>query len=122
MVVALNSSSDNEPVALQWQISYPSPQIGIDGGQISAEVAAKSAGKTVTCAGKPQGAGVYTYGCIVVGGARQMRSGPIALFPLRVRDTARTGTVTMILTGAIGVYADGHSLRLADSTVTVQIQ
>ena len=120
MIVALNPASNDQPVALQWQMSYPSPQIGIDSGQFAAAV--KSAGKTVTCAGKPEGAAVYAYTCIVAGGTTPIESGAIAQFPLQVRDTARTGTVTLNLTGAIAVYADGHSTRLPDSTATLQIQ
>ena len=122
LVVLLNSSMDNEPLALQWQISYPSPQIGIDNRQIAADNAAKSVGKKVTCAGKPEGASAYTYTCIAAGGTKPMHSGPIARFPLRVRETARTGMVTITLTGAMSVRAGGLSTKLADSTATLQIR
>jgi hypothetical protein len=122
LVVVLNSSMDNEPLALQWQISYPSPQIGIDSRQIAADSAAKSVGKKVTCAGKPEGASAYTYTCIVAGGTKPMHSGPIARFPLRVRDSARTGMVTITLTGAISVRTAGLSAHLADSAATLQIR
>jgi hypothetical protein len=122
IVVSLNSSTDNEPVALQWQLSYPSPQIGIDNSQITADEAARSADKTVSCAGKPEGPGTYRYTCIVVGGTKRMHSGAVALIPLRVRDTARTGMVTVVLTDAISVDSDTQATHLADTLTRLEIR
>ena len=122
ILVALNSSTDNEPVALQWQFSYPSPQIGIDNRQITADEAVKSADKTVSCAGKPEGPGTYKYTCIVVGGTKRMHNGAVALIPLQVRNTARMGTVTVVLTDAISVDSAGRSTHLADTTTSLEIR
>jgi len=120
--VSLNSPTDNEPVALQWQLSYPSPQIGIDSSQITADEAAKSADKTVSCAGQPEGPGIYRYTCIVAGGTKRMHSGAVALIPLRVRNTARMGTVTVVLTDAVSVDSDTRATHLADAMISLEIR
>jgi hypothetical protein len=122
IVVSLNSSTDNEPVALQWQLSYPSPQIGIDNSEITADEAAKSADKTVGCEGKPEGPGTYRYTCIVSGGTKRMHSGAVALIPLRVRNWARMGTVTVVLTDAISVDSDTRARHLADTMTSLEIR
>jgi hypothetical protein len=122
IVISLDSSTLNEPITLQWQMSYPSPEIGIDDDQITLDPAAESSGKSVTCSGKAVGPGTYIYSCTIAGGSKPIPGGRIALIPLQVRHTARTGTATIALTNIGTVSGGGQTAPLPDVETSLDIR
>ena len=102
MTVTLTFMPGKEPVALQWEVSYPSPQLGIEDGDMAIGAAAKKAGKALTCQGRPQDAGTYVYRCVLVGGPERLSNGSVAVVSFRVRATARPGPTTVRLSNVLG--------------------
>jgi hypothetical protein len=122
MVVSLQSAERDTVVALQWQLSYPSPQAGIDSQEMKAGEAALRAGKTLKCAGTADGPGAYDYACLVAGGAKPISGNPISAIPVHIRSTARPGTIKIVLTGAKAVDANGGLIELTGSEATLTIE
>ena len=122
MTVTLTSPAGKEPVGLQWEVSYSSPQLGIEGREMTIGAAAKRVGKELTCHGWPQGAGTYVYRCILVVGSERFSNGPVAVLSFHVRATARPGPSTVRLSNALGASADGNPITINSSQADVMIR
>ena len=122
IVISLDSAALHEPITVQWQMSYPSPQIGIDDSQISLDDRLESSGKSLSCNGKPVGPGTYVYSCTVAGGSKPIAAGRLALIPLQVRLGARTGSATIAFTNISTVSADGQMRTLPDAHTSLTIR
>jgi hypothetical protein len=122
MTLTLTSTAGQEPVALQWEISYPSPQLGTEDGAIAIGAAAKRAGKALTCQGRPRDAGTYVYRCVLVGGPEHLSNGSVAVLSFRVRATARPGPSTVLLKNVLGVSAAGEPITIDSSQADVMIR
>jgi hypothetical protein len=122
VVISLNASLGKEPLALQWELSYASPQLGLESEDLVIGSAAKSAGKSLICTGRPEGAGTYIYRCILQGGAQGILTGPVALIAFHVRTTARLGPTSVRLDNALGVRRDGTGVSIQQNQAEVIIR
>jgi len=122
MTMTFKAPSGAEPTALQWEISYPSPQLGLEETDVAIGSAAKAAGKTLTCHGRPLDAGKYIYRCILAGGSQRVPSGPVAVFSFRVRASAQPGRATVQLSNTMGVSSDGKQTAVDSSQADILIQ
>jgi hypothetical protein len=122
ITLTLTSTPGKEPVSLQWEISYSSPQLGIQDGDLVIGAAAKNAGKALTCRGRPQDAGTYVYRCVLVGGPERLSNGSVAVLSFRVRATARPGPTTVRLSNVVGVSAEGKPITIDSSQADVVIR
>jgi len=122
MTVTLTSPAGKEPVGLQWEVSYSSPQLGIESREMTIGAPPKRVGKELTCHGWPQGAGTYVYRCLLVGGSERLSNGPVAVLSFRVRATARLGPTTVRLGNALGVSAEGNPINIDSSQADVMIR
>ncbi|MBZ5618896.1 MAG: AMIN domain-containing protein [Acidobacteriia bacterium] len=111
-----------EPVALQWEISYPSPQLGLEEGDLVIGSAASSVGKSLACAGRVESAGVYVYRCVLAGGQKRVSNGPVALVNFRVRPQAQPGPATVRLSNAVGVSIDLSTVKIPPVEADVVIR
>jgi len=109
-------------VALEWELSYPSPQLGLEDKDIAAGSTAHTAGKALTCKGRSQDAGTYVYKCILAGGSKPLANGPAAIFFFRVRNKTRKGAATVRLSNTLGVSPEGNSIRIDPSQADVTIR
>jgi hypothetical protein len=121
-VISLSAPSGKEPLALQWELFYASPQLGLESEDLVIGGAAKSVGKSLTCTGRPESAGTYVYRCILGGGAERILSGPVALITFRVRATARLGPTSVRLGNVLGVNEDGIGVSIRESQADVIIR
>jgi hypothetical protein len=122
MTLTLTSTAGKEPVGLQWEVSYSSPQLGIEGREMTIDAPAKRVGKELTCHGWPPGAGTYVYRCVLVGCSERLSNGPVAVLSFRVRATARPGRTTVRLSNALGASAEGKSITIDASQADVMIR
>jgi len=122
VVISLNAPPGKEPLALQWELSYASPQLGLESEDLVIGSAAKSAGKSLNCTGRPESAGTYVYRCILQGGAESILTGPVALVAFHVRATARLGPTSVRLDNALGVTRDGAGVSIPQNQAEVIIR
>jgi hypothetical protein len=118
----LDSPAGGEPQALQWELSYPSPMLGIEDGDLVAGGVASSAGKSLACAGRVESAGAYIYRCILAGGLKTVPNGTVAVINFRVRSYARSGPATVRISNALAVAADGKEVLLQPNEADVTIR
>src|SRR2546423_12874756 len=105
VVISSTFPAGSEPVALQWELSYPSPQLGLENGDLAAGSAAARAGKSLTCVGRAENAGTYVYRCILAGGGKEIPNGAAAVAAFRIRPQARPGPATVLISSALAVSA-----------------
>jgi hypothetical protein len=122
MMLSLSSPSGQEPAALQWELAYPSPQLGMGDDDMLISKPAKVAGKSLKCAGRPESAGIYIYQCILAGGEERIPNGPVALLSFQVRSYARQGPASVRLSKVLGVSADGKKIGMEPSQTEVTVQ
>jgi hypothetical protein len=120
--LALDSSAGQEPLALQWELSYPSPKLGLEDGDLVTGSAASSTGKSLSCAGRVESASEYVYRCILAGGLKPIPNGPVALINFRVRPNAKPGPATVRIRNAVAVSIDGKEAPIQPNEADVTIR
>src|SRR5579871_1057073 len=94
IVIALHSEKASGILGLQWDTTFPTRQVSVEGDGPVVSDAGKMAGKSLTCAGKaakePEH---YSYTCILIGGQKEIAAGPIAIFHFRISAKAQSGDV-----------------------------
>ena len=103
---------------LKWTLLFPAQLVDPEQGRPEAREAAKSAGKSLTCVQpKP-----YAYSCILTGGLTTLTTGRIAVFPLRVRADAHTGTTNLRITDVDAADTDLRTVKFGttDGSLTIR--
>lgn len=118
----LSSPVGEEPQALQWELSYPSPRLGIEEGDLATGSAGTSADKSLVCAGWVESADEYVYRCILAGGLKPVPNGAVATIQFHVRRQAEAGPATVRISNALAATKDGkeHRLQPCQANVTIQ--
>jgi len=118
----LRTPKGSEPVALQWELSYPSPQMASADKDWKLSANAQSAGKSLSCRGHAKDAGTYVYRCILAGGFSRLPEGAVAEIQFLPRAGAQPANATLHLSGVVGVAADGHTIpgKSADSNIPIR--
>jgi len=93
--------------AVRWETTFPAQLLEIAHPPETGQAASVS-GKSLTCA-QPK---AYVYVCIVAGGRKSIRSGPIAVFHFKVRADARRGTAIIRLDKVDAVTAKLEAVPL----------
>src|SRR5262249_12261069 len=109
----LESPPGKAPLALQWELAYPSPQIGAEEKDLVRGDAAGAAGKSLTCRGQAEDAGTYFYRCILAGGQNPIPNGPVAVVKCQARSRARTGVAAIRIRNAQAVSSDLKKVEIA---------
>jgi hypothetical protein len=118
----LDSPAGEEPQALQWEISYPSPKLGLEDGDLVAGDMAGQAGKSLVCSGRVESAAQYVYRCILAGGLKQIPNGAIAVINFRVRSRAEPGPATVRINHALAVGITGREVPIHSNEADVTIR
>jgi hypothetical protein len=118
----LDSPAGEEPVALQWELFYPSPKLGIEDGDLIVGSVAGSAGKSLVCAGRVESAAVYVYRCILAGGLKRIPNGAVAVINFRVRSHAQPGPATVRIANALAVAMDTKEVPIQPTEADVTIR
>jgi hypothetical protein len=122
LLLTLSSPEGKAPAALQWDIAYPSPKIGIGEKDVIAGGAAESSGKDLTCAGHPEGAGTYVYRCVLAGGVKPIRNGTLAIIKFQVRPTTLPGPVIVEIRNAQGASAEAAKVEIASTQAEITVR
>ncbi len=124
LLLTLESPEGKAPLALQWEFTFP-PNVVVDLADIAAGSAAESAQKALTCRAmertKDGGQG-SVYGCILAGGQKPIRNGPVAIVRYRVPPEIRQVAEKVRVGKAIGVTADLKSVELEGTQATITVK
>ena len=122
LLITLKSPAGKEPVALQWKLVVPAEVI-IATDDILAGSAAESAAKFITCAAADKNAQPGSgYACVLAGGQKPMRDGPMAVIRYKIRDRARAGMATVRMENVLGVSAGVKRIELENVEGTITIR
>ena len=119
--VSLQSTSGKEPSALQWEITLPLAKLAFQNEIAAAGQAAQAAGKSVSCAIKPNNGAVQTATCVVYGGQESIRDGVVAVTRLRIPGRAKAGAARITVNHGLAVYRDLRQITLNPVEVVVKI-
>jgi len=121
VVISLDSAKRPEILGVQWELTFSAQEMSMEGKGPTPGDAAKATGKSLTCTEKTAKE-VHSYTCILIGGQKQIESGPIAVFSFRVSSKAQPGTVPVRVRHTIAVTKDLRKLSLpnAEGIVTVK--
>jgi len=120
--VFLTSPAGSEPLALQWETTFPADQLTPLEGGASPGPVARAADKTVTCAVMPKAGGTAGIKCILIGGQQRIRNGVIVRLRFRVLPEAPGGSARVQVDQGIAVFKDLKQapLKMAEAVVKVR--
>jgi hypothetical protein len=120
---SLKSPAGREPSALQWERIVPTdPLTPLEEDILGS--AARTAGKTLSCAVKEKSAGSYTSVCLMYGGQERIRNGVVAILRLRLSPEAKPGTFRVRIVEPVAVLPDAKRIPMApvETVVTVRLK
>jgi hypothetical protein len=115
--ISLHSPPGRAPVALQWEVIFPSQLLDVEDGGPKIEGTARNSGKTVSCA--PHSANSYI--CILFGGENPTANGSIATICFKIRRGARSGTTVVRFQQVHAVDGDSQPFALKDAKGIVAV-
>jgi hypothetical protein len=122
VVISINLAKASSVLGLQWETTFSAKQMSIEGGGPTVSDAAKAAGKSLTCAGKaakePE---FHSYTCILIGGQKEINSGPIAIFNFHISPKAQSGASPVRVGHAEAVTKDLQKISLRDAEGVVMV-
>jgi len=108
---------------LKWDLVYPADRLTIDEAGIQAGPAARSAEKSIACAGgwkkSPQ---EYRYRCMMVGGQSLVPGGVVAELKLRAAPNAKSGNVRVRLENVEAVLSGPKLINLKPASTNITIK
>ena len=112
--IQLTSPDGQQPLALQWELSFPdSVQIESAGATISEP--SGNAGKSIRCAILPNRAGkTQTCRCLVAGGTNRVPNGGVAVLKYSAARPLRPGRYSLDLKKGLAVTSDLKKLAMKD--------
>jgi hypothetical protein len=117
--IELTSAAGQEPLALQWELSFPET-IQLDPVGASIGEPSGKAGKSIRCAilanrqGKTQ-----TCRCLVSGGTNRVPNGPVAILKYSAASPFRAGRYGLELKKGLAVTNDMKKLALKDARAEI---
>ena len=121
VVLFFDSAKRDNVLGVQWETTFSARQMSIEGSGPTASDAAKAAGKSLTCTEKTVKE-LRSYTCILIGGQKQIESGPIAVFNFNVSSKAQPGTAPVRFRHAMAVTKDLRKLSLQDTEGTITVK
>jgi hypothetical protein len=121
VVISFDSAKRSDILGVQWETTFPAQQMSIEGSGPTASDTVKAEGKSLTCAEKAAKE-LHSYTCILIGGQRQIESGPIAVFTFHISSKAKPGTAPVRVGHAMAVTKDLRKLSLPDVEGTVTVK
>ena len=123
LAISIRLTKDTSIMGLQWETTFPTEQMSVEGGGPVASEAARGAGKSLTCAGKevPK-SGLYSYTCILIGGQKEITSGPLAVVKFRVSPNARPGETTVRVGNVEAVTKKLQNLHIPDAAGVIKVK
>jgi hypothetical protein len=120
-VVSFDLPMGSDVLGLQWETTFSAQQMSIEGSGPEASDSAKAAGKVLRCAGKTAKE-LYSYTCILIGGQKQIESGPIAVFNFHISPKAQWGATPVRVGRAEAVTKDLRKIFLPDAEGKVTVK
>jgi hypothetical protein len=112
--IQLTSPDGQEPLALEWELSFPEPVQVESAGATIGEASGK-AGKSIRCAILPNRAGkTQTCRCLVSGGTNRVPNGAVAVLKYSAGRPLRPGRYGLELKKGLGITSDLKKLALKD--------
>jgi hypothetical protein len=120
VVVSIDLPKGSDILGLQWETTF-SQHLSIEGSGPEVSNAAKAAGKFLQCAGRAAQE-LHSYSCILIGGQKQIESGPIAVLNFHISPKAPSGATPVRVGHAEAVTKDLRKISLpyAEGIVTVK--
>jgi hypothetical protein len=116
--VSLESPPGKEPVALQWEMIFPSQLLDPQGDGPEIGGAEGKSDKSVACAlQKP-----YSYTCVLFGGQKPIANDLKIIFNFKIRSDARLGPTAIRIQKAEAATADFRRSALKDAEGTLTIR
>lgn len=122
-MIALHSEKASGILGLQWETTFPTRQISVEGGGPVVSDAGKIAGKSLTCAGKTaKEPANYSYTCILIGGQKEIAAGPIAIFNFRLSAKAQPGDLPVRIRHVEAVTKDLRKIAIPDAAGKITVK
>lgn len=115
--VSLQSQPGKEPVDLAWDLVVPTEVLELIGDGPETSHALKDSGRLVKCSVQKS----YLYTCKLVGDPEPIRSGPIATFDFKTRNSVPFRAATLRLENVEAAATGGRHVTLNDAEKTVAI-
>lgn len=119
--LSLEPASGQQLVGLQFEAVVPRP-LEMEGQGARILLAAKDAGKSLTCAVAGKSAETQLLRCLVVGGQKAIPAGPLAVLSLKIGEKAPPGTVRIRFEHALAVTRDLKQLPVEPLEAAVVIR
>jgi hypothetical protein len=110
VVISIVLPKEKDVLGIQWETAFPAQQMSVDDNRPEVSDAAKAAGKSLHCSNKKV-KDVQSYTCILIGGQKPLKNGPIAVFNVHVLPDAK-GNTTVRAGHAEAVTKDLRKLSL----------
>lgn len=121
VVVSIDLPKGSEALGLQWETTFSAQHLSIEGSGPEVSNAAKAAGKFLRCAGKTTEE-LHSYSCILIGGQKQIESGPIAVLNFHISPKAPPGATPVRAGHAEAVTKDLRKISLPDAEGIVTVK
>jgi len=120
--VSLTSPRGYEPVALQWETTYPGNQLTPVADGVWLGPVARKAGKVVKCAPKAKSSETSGAKCILIGGQQQIPNGVVAFLEFRVLPDAPKGPAHVQMDHGMAVFKNlAHaSFNVAEGVIKIR--
>jgi hypothetical protein len=108
MAISLDAPPGKAPSTMQWEMTFP-PAIVVNAMDISAGEAAEADGKAITCAktdAKTEVKNGVKLACVLAGGRKAIRNGPIAVIHFRLQTDVGGAPVRVPIENIVGVAVD----------------
>ena len=121
--IALQQGSQRELAALQWETEIPFKPFDLQKGFVTRVLlAAKDAGKSLTCAPSRKPADDSLLRCMLAGGQKPIPSGAIAVLSLKIPEGAPPATLRLRFLHIAGVTRDLKQANLGPAEAAVTIR
>jgi hypothetical protein len=119
--VHLANVAGKEPVALQWDFSFPE-SVQLDFMRAKVEDAAAKVHKSLRCQLLPNRQGkTQTCRCILSGGASPISTGPVASIKYAGARTFRPGKYDLQIKKSLAITADLQKVTMKDSGTEISV-
>jgi len=122
IAIFVQSTPGKQPLILQFDVTFPAPQLKLDPADLKAAPAVEKLKKTITCRGgwrkAPQ---TYYYRCILAGGVETISDGAVAMLWFQVPPNAKPGKAPIRLeeSEALLPGLKREKLKAAQGVITI---
>lgn len=121
--ISFHKQTGKEPSILQWEVTIPSAKLSFPDESAVAGPAARTAGKSVTCAVRPsKNEATRTLGCILYGGLGPIPDGVVTELKLQVLPEAHPGKARVRVDHGLAVTRELAKVPMEPVETSVRIR